>query len=214
MVHVFSFAYTTSRKQVSEETLSAFDSNSGKDKKVNLDGFKRAPFTNEHLQHRPEEQQDLELYQPFNLPSVILAPQLVPKIQLFNKIFQFYIENTLFLGYPMMLVDPNVMGSKERENLTSSGKPQTDSVVAFNVCLALARIEDSTSDILPHGVGTLKQFKRIARNIAFGLEQEEKRCKYVSRQVMEMLAIREAWLVAQKQDIKPGWLFTLIFLTS
>ncbi len=56
-------------------------------------------------------------------------------------------------------------------------------------------------------LGSLKQNKKIAHQLAVAYQHEQVRCSYLTEQAHQMMNIRDAWLVAQRAEnegARPG----------
>eukprot|EP01118_Nematostelium_gracile_P001379 TRINITY_DN11411_c0_g1_i2.p1 TRINITY_DN11411_c0_g1~~TRINITY_DN11411_c0_g1_i2.p1 ORF type:complete len:472 (-),score=71.77 TRINITY_DN11411_c0_g1_i2:3-1418(-) len=138
----------------------------------------------------------------FNMPSVILAPMLIPKPALCNKPFELTLDGTTFVGFPILLKRKQsglTMSTEEaKERLEESGTKQNrDELRLFNLCLVLK----SASSVEDQHLGTIEQFQRVATQMGHALKHEEERCQYLTSQTLSMMMIREAWLLAQKNDV-------------
>jgi hypothetical protein len=123
---------TVARTQVSNETMQALLSHTGSTSKKAMNDTQK--YFSVHTPHKEREERpefllqqvqsiietlfliakEIMNYPPYNMPSVLIAPLLLPKPKLCENPFEIAIDNVTFVGYPVSLSklakSPHVQG--------------------------------------------------------------------------------------------------------
>ena len=178
------------RKEVTKETLSAFMQNESGENKEEFDWSS----------------------QPYAMPSVFIAPLLSPKTSCCGKTFELVVERTRFIGFPISLDSQPTENNSKQED--SPHKKQEDTpkktsniqLTTFNIVFAV-----DNSEVSERRIETLE---RICKQTSTAYFREEKRCKYLTKQVNLLISLREKWLKAQTENSKiskPSLLLSSLF---
>eukprot|EP01119_Soliformovum_irregulare_P012227 TRINITY_DN3164_c0_g2_i2.p1 TRINITY_DN3164_c0_g2~~TRINITY_DN3164_c0_g2_i2.p1 ORF type:complete len:528 (+),score=130.53 TRINITY_DN3164_c0_g2_i2:106-1689(+) len=189
---------TVVRTKVSDETMQAFASqrnslstSTDQIRKWNT-GTVQKPLMNLEVHNKKVSTDTNDSSSSYHMPSVMLAPMLTPKPILCNRNFEVTIEETTFVGFPVLLPQ----GQKQTRSDPDGNEDHRDELRVFSVSLALMRVNPDADGI----IGTLPKFRRLTKQLATALKHEQIRCDYLSSQAYVLIEIREAWLAAQRDE--------------
>lgn len=112
------------------------------------------------------------------MPSVSLAPLLIPRSPLLNRALTITVDDAVFVGFPVEV-------------------PNGGDVLSINVVFVLSRGREMHE--------TVKPLTTISHCLASALCHEQRRCKWLSDEVLKLIGARELWLRAQQQaESTPG----------